>query len=70
MDEGAFAERDSALAARAFLGMVFDYINVRVIFAQADAYLQATDEAVDNFVGIFLAGMRNANARPSDRSSK
>jgi len=56
--EGAFRERDPALCARAFLGMVSDYINVRVILAQDESYPQPVDEVVETFVDLFLAGMR------------
>jgi AcrR family transcriptional regulator len=56
--EGAFRDRDPALCARAFLGMVSDYMNVRVILAQDEAYPQSVDEVVDTFVSLFLAGMR------------
>ena len=58
MREGAFREQDPSLCARAFLGMVSDYMYVRVILAQDDAYPQPIDEVVETYVGIFLAGMR------------
>jgi AcrR family transcriptional regulator len=67
--EGAFVARDAGLATRAFLGMVSDYINVRVIFAQGDAYPQTIDTVVESFVGFFLAGMRHADPDSSERSS-
>jgi len=66
--EGAFVERDAALAARAFLGGVSDYINVRVIFAHGEIYPQTTDSVVESFVGLFLAGMRHADPDPPGRS--
>jgi hypothetical protein len=53
------------IAARAFLGMVSDYMNVRVVFRQQAAYPQPTGEVVDTFVSIFLAGI----AAPSGEKS-
>jgi hypothetical protein len=47
------------IAARAFLGMVTDYVNVRVVFRQQAAYPQPTDEVVETFVSLFLAGIVN-----------
>jgi AcrR family transcriptional regulator len=58
--EGAFRDTDPVLAARAFLGMVFDHLNVRLVFRQQEAYPQPLDEVVGTFVGIFLGGMRRA----------
>lgn len=68
IDQGAFRERDPALCARAFLGMVSDYMNVRVVLGQGNAYPQPVDEVVDTFVDLFLAGMRGgATAAPEPR---
>lgn len=66
MEEGAFRARDPVLCARAFLGMVLDYLNVRAILAQDDAYPQPVEEVVDTFVDIFLAGMHNRAAIESE----
>jgi AcrR family transcriptional regulator len=63
--EGAFRALDPVIAARAFLGMVSDYMNVRVVFRQQAAYPQPTGEVVDTFVSIFLAGI----AAPSGEKS-
>jgi AcrR family transcriptional regulator len=63
--EGAFRALDPVLAARAFLGMVSDYMNVRVVFRQQAAYPQPTAEVVETFVSIFLSGI----AAPSGGSS-
>jgi len=59
--EGAFRPVDPALAARAFLGMVFDQLNARVVFQQ-DAASPATSEVVDSFVALFLGGIRASGA--------
>lgn len=56
--EGAFRDTDPVLAARAFLGMVFDHLNVRLVFRQQEAYPQPREEVVETFVEIFLGGMR------------
>jgi AcrR family transcriptional regulator len=63
--EGAFRALDPVIAARAFLGMVSDYMNVRVVFRQQAAYQQPTSEVVGTFVSIFLAGI----AAPSGEKS-
>ncbi len=44
------------------LGMVSDYLNVRFVFRQQSAYPQSTDEVVETFVSLFLAGIRNPQA--------
>jgi AcrR family transcriptional regulator len=59
--EGAFRPVDPALAARAFLGMVFDQLNTRVVFQQ-DASSPALGEVVDTFVTLFLGGIRAREA--------
>jgi AcrR family transcriptional regulator len=58
IDAGAFRRVDPVLAARAFLGMVSDWLNVRVVFQQQAAYPQSTDEVVETFVSLFLSGIR------------
>jgi len=62
IDDGVFAAFDPELASRAFLGMVFDHLNVRLVLGQADAYPQPLDVVAETFVSIFLAGLRT---RPS-----
>lgn len=58
IEDGAFRAVDPELAGRAFLGMVFDHLNVRHIFREDSAHSQPLDEVADTFVAIFLAGMR------------
>jgi AcrR family transcriptional regulator len=60
VDEGAFRPVEPALAARAFLGMIFDHMNVRVVFQQKETYPQKLDEVADTFTSIFLAGVQQA----------
>jgi AcrR family transcriptional regulator len=57
---GAFRAVDPVIAARAFLGMVSDYMNVRVVFQQQAAYPQPIEEVVETFVSLFLTGIRAA----------
>jgi hypothetical protein len=57
IEAGAFRRLDPGIAARAFLGMVSDYMNVRVVFQQQAAYPQSSDEVVETFVSLFLAGI-------------
>jgi len=56
--EGAFRALDPQLAARAFLGMVFDHLTARVVFGQQALQAEPTETAVDAFVSIFLGGVR------------
>jgi len=58
VEDGDFVAVDPVLASRAFLGMVFDHLNVRLVLGQADAYPQPLDAVVETFVSIFLGGMR------------
>jgi AcrR family transcriptional regulator len=67
IDEGAFRKVDPEAASRAFLGMVFDHLNMRHIFREESAYSQSLDEVTDTFVAIFLGGMR-ARASEGDGS--
>ena len=57
IEAGAFRKLDPVIAARAFLGMVSDYVNVRVVFQQQAAYPQPIGEVVETFVSLFLAGI-------------
>jgi AcrR family transcriptional regulator len=57
--EGAFRALDPALAARAFLGMIVDYLIVRQVFQQRDVYRAGPEEVAETFVSIFLEGMRS-----------
>ena len=58
VEEGAFRPVDPVLAARAFLGMIFDHLNVRLVFRQTEIYPQPLDEVADTFTSIFLGGVR------------
>jgi len=62
--EGRFIEIDPVIASRAFLGMVFDHLNVRLVLGQTDAYPQPLDEVAETFVAIFLRGVQT---RADDR---
>ena len=55
--EGAFRKLDPVLAARAFIGMVWDYVLVRELFQQKESYPISGEAAADTFVSIFLDGM-------------
>jgi AcrR family transcriptional regulator len=55
---GAFRDVDPVLAARAFIGMVFDYLIVREVFGDRAEYAQSNAEVTEAFVSIFLRGMR------------
>jgi AcrR family transcriptional regulator len=61
IEAGAFRPVDAVIAARAFLGMVSDYLNVRVVFQQQAAYPQPIEEVVETFVSLFLTGIRAAS---------
>ena len=56
--EGAFRKLDSKLCARAFLGMVVDYMIVREVFHQRGVYPEGPAQVAETFVSIFLDGMR------------
>jgi AcrR family transcriptional regulator len=56
-EEGRFIDVDPVIASRAFLGMVFDHLNVRLVLGQSDAYPQPMDEVAETFVTIFLRGI-------------
>jgi len=56
--EGVFRAIDPVLGARAFLGMVMDFVIVREVFQQRDAYPHAREQAADVFVALFLDGVR------------
>jgi len=58
IDEGDFLRLDPVLAARAFLGMVYDHLNVRLVLGRTETYPQPTEEVIETFVTIFLRGMR------------
>ncbi|MGF2075767.1 TetR/AcrR family transcriptional regulator C-terminal domain-containing protein, partial [Enterococcus casseliflavus] len=49
IEAGAFRAVDPVIAARAYLGMVSDYMNVRVVFQQQAAYPQPIEQVVETF---------------------
>jgi AcrR family transcriptional regulator len=67
IEDGAFRKIDPEAASRAFLGMVFDHLNMRHIFREESAYGQSLDEVADTFVAIFLGGMCTQSSE-GDRS--
>jgi AcrR family transcriptional regulator len=62
IEEGDFVAVDPVIAGRAFLGMVFDHLNVRLVLGQTDAYPQPLEQVAETFVSIFLGGMRTRPA--------
>jgi hypothetical protein len=56
--DGAFRRVDTALAARAFVGMVLNQAQVRNIFHDDDLKL-SNRQMADRFVDLFLAGIRS-----------
>ncbi|HVH20149.1 MAG TPA: TetR/AcrR family transcriptional regulator C-terminal domain-containing protein, partial [Myxococcota bacterium] len=58
--EGAFRALDPTLCARAFLGMIVDFLIVRQVFQQRDVYRAGPEEVAETFVSIFLEGMRSS----------
>jgi TetR/AcrR family transcriptional regulator len=64
--DGSFVAADPVIASRAFLGMVFDHLNVRLVLGQTEAYPQTLDEVAETFVAIFLGGMR---VRPGEEAT-
>lgn len=56
--EGRFVRTDPVIASRAFLGMVFDHLNVRLVLGQSEAYPQPVDEVAETFATIFVQGMQ------------
>jgi len=60
--DGVFRAIDPVLGARAFLGMVMDFVIVREVFQQRDAYPHAREQAADVFVALFLDGIRRTGA--------
>jgi AcrR family transcriptional regulator len=64
--DGDFVATDPVIASRAFLGMVFDHLNVRLVLGQTEAYPQPLDEVAETFVSIFLGGVRT---RPGEETA-
>ncbi len=62
IEEGAFRPVDPALAARAFLGMLFHHGQMGVLYR--DKFVRGgVREVVEGMVDIFLGGISNASAR-------
>lgn len=59
ISEGAFKNVNPALAARAFIGMVINYILVQEIFGEKKRRKIKREEVADTFVKIFLEGIKN-----------
>lgn len=60
VSEGAFKNVNPLLAARAFTGMVVDYIIVQELFGEKKKRRIAKEEVVDTFVKIFLDGIKTS----------
>jgi AcrR family transcriptional regulator len=60
ISQGAFHDLNPFLVARAFMGMLYTYVVSERLF-QAHKYYPKTsnEEVVDNFLSIFLHGVRN-----------
>jgi hypothetical protein len=56
--DGAFRPIDPAVAARAFVGMVLQQVQARIIFKDDDLKL-SNRQIADRFVEIFLNGVRD-----------
>jgi AcrR family transcriptional regulator len=56
--EGAFRGLNPKLCARAFLGMVVDFLIVREVFHHRDEYPEGPEEVAETFVSLFLEGVR------------
>lgn len=59
ISEGAFKSVNPVLAARAFIGMVINYILVQEIFGEKKRRKIKREEVADTFVKIFLEGIKN-----------
>ncbi len=68
--EGAFRGVDPSLGARAFIGMVVDYLIVRQVFGQRDAYPHPPEEVAETFVAIFLDGVRAPTGASAGRGGR
>jgi len=61
--DGAFRNLDSVLVARAFIGMLYTYVTAKHLFNAEKYFPKATtDLVVDNFLKIFLDGLRNSKS--------
>jgi AcrR family transcriptional regulator len=60
VSEGAFKNINPLLAARAFIGMVINYIVVQELFKEKKKKKINKEEVVETFVRIFLEGIKKA----------
>lgn len=58
ISDGAFKNLDPYIAARAFIGMIINYIIVQELFGGKKKKNVSTDSIVDSFVTVFLSGVR------------
>jgi AcrR family transcriptional regulator len=59
INEGAYKSMDPQLAARAFFGMFFMFVQWQEIFGLKKKQSFNPDEVVQTFVSIFLSGMKS-----------
>ncbi len=62
IDKGVFREMDATLAARAFVGMFFNFIQLQEILGLKKKRIFDRDEVVQTFVSIFLTGMKKGSS--------
>lgn len=67
ISERAFKELNPLLAARAFMGMVINYIIEQELFGEKKRRKLEKEEVVETFVKIFLDGMKNEKVREETR---
>jgi AcrR family transcriptional regulator len=61
--DGAFRNLDSVLVARAFIGMLYTYVTAKHLFNAEKYFPKATNDlVVENFLKIFLDGLRNSKS--------
>ncbi len=58
IEQGVFKELDPAIAARAFMGMVFQYSISQELYRMKRYFRRTDSVVVDTFVDIFFDGMR------------
>jgi len=58
IDDGTFRQTDPNLAASAFVGMFFSYLQMQEIFGLKKKRSFEREEVVRTFVSIFLTGMK------------
>jgi AcrR family transcriptional regulator len=61
--DGVFRNLDSVLVARAFIGMLYTYVTAKHLFNAEKYFPKATNDlVVENFLKIFLDGLRNSKS--------